>query len=178
MIKQQKSFLQQLSQSFFGDDTRTVFDYILHDILIPAAKSTLSDMVGGGIEMLLFGERRSSSSRGHIYRDGPRSYVPYNRISRSRDDRDVPQRFSRSARSRHDFDEIVLEQRGEAEDVLSHLVDLIKDYGMASVADYYDLVGIEVNFTDNKWGWTNLRDAYVDRVRHGYVIKLPRTEEI
>jgi len=159
---------------FFGDDTHSVVDYILNDILIPAFKSTVSDMVNGGIEMLLFGERRSSSGASKIYRDRSRSYVPYNRISREDDRRSL----SRSARTNHDFDQITIESRGEAEDVLSHLVDLIEDYEVASVADYYDLLGIESKFTDSKYGWTNVRDAYVERVRNGYSIHLPRPREI
>lgn len=175
VIKQQRSFGQKLSETFFGDDTRSVGDYLLHDVLIPAMKSTLSDMVGGGIEMLLFGERKSSGSR--IFRDRDRSYVPYNRIGR-RDEPYERRQMSRSARSRHDFDDIVIDNRGEAEDVLSHLADLITDYGVASVGDYYDLLGIESSFTDNKYGWTNIADGYVDRVRNGYCIRLPRPREI
>ena len=176
VIKKQRSFGQKLSETFFGDDARSVGDYILHDVLIPAMKSTLSDMVGGGIEMLLFGEKKSSS-RSRLFRDRDRSYVPYNRLSR-RDDLEDRRYMSRSARSRHDFDDIILETRGEAEDVLSHMVDLIEDYGVASVGDYYDLLGIESNFTDNKYGWTNVADGYIDRTRDGYCIRLPRPREI
>jgi len=174
VIRAKKTFGQKASEMFFGDDTHSVVDYILNDILIPAFKSTVSDMVNGGIEMLLFGERRSSSGASKIYRDRSRSYVPYNRISREDDRRSL----SRSARTNHDFDQITIESRGEAEDVLSHLVDLIEDYEVASVADYYDLLGIESKFTDSKYGWTNVRDAYVERVRNGYSIHLPRPREI
>lgn len=176
VIKKQRSFGQKLSETFFGDDARSVGDYILHDVLIPAMKSTLSDMVGGGIEMLLFGEKKSSS-RSRLFRDRDRSYVPYNRLSRH-DDLEDRRYMSRSARSRHDFDDIILETRGEAEDVLSHMVDLIEDYGVASVGDYYDLLGIESNFTDNKYGWINVADGYIDRTRDGYCIRLPRPREI
>ena len=172
VIRQKKSLGQKFSEAFLGDDTRSVGDYILHDVLIPAAKTTLSDMVGGGIEMLLFGERRSRGST--IYRDRDRSYVPYNKLSRSRDDRE-PIRINRS---RSDLDEIIIESRGEAEEVLDNLVELIKEYNVVSVADYYDMVGIESNFTDNKYGWTNLRDATVERGRRGYYIRLPRRKEI
>ena len=84
--------------------------------------------------------------------------------------------MSRTSRARHDFDEIILETRGEAEEVLSHLVDLTIDYQQATVADLYDLVGITSNFTDNKYGWTDLRSASVTRVRDGYLINLPRTQ--
>lgn len=176
VVEKQKTFGDKVTEVFFGDDTKSVGDYILHDILIPAMKSTLSDAIGGGIEMLLFGERRSSSRSGaSFYRDRDRSYTPYNRITR-----ESPRRreLSRVERTRHDFRNIYIESRGEAEDVLGHLVDLIEDYGVASVADYYDLLGIDSAFTDNDYGWTNISSAYVQRSRHGYAINLPRPREI
>jgi hypothetical protein len=86
--------------------------------------------------------------------------------------------MSRTGRAKHDFDEVVLESRGEAEEVLSNLVDSIIDYGQATVADFYDLVGIATNFVDGKWGWTDLRNASVSRVRGGYLINLPRTQPL
>ena len=47
-------------------------------------------------------------------------------------------------------------------------------YGTVSVADLYDLVGISGNYTDNKYGWTNIRNAEPIRVRDGYMLKLPK----
>jgi hypothetical protein len=180
-VKQQKpSFGKKVLAFLFEDDTRSVGSYIVHDVLVPAAKSMLSDMVGGGLDMLLFGERRGNRTR----RENGRSYVSYGSYyhspdrDRDRDREDVRDREKRRVsdigRARHDFDEILLETRGEAEEVLSNLVDLTLDYGVASVADLYELVGVTTNFVDNKWGWTDLRDAHVDRVRGGYLLKLPQ----
>lgn len=53
----------------------------------------------------------------------------------------------------YDYDDIVLDKRDEAEDVLSRMDELISTYGMASVADLYELVGVTGNYTDNKYGW-------------------------
>lgn len=181
-VKQQKpSFMRRMTSTFLEDDTKSVGDYIVHDVLIPAAKAMLSDMVGGGIDMLLFGGRRGSRTN----REGGRSYVNYNNASyrggnvrNARDPREQQRDISRVGRARHDFGEIILETRGEAEEVLSHLVDLTIDYDMASVADLYDLVGITSNFTDNKYGWTDLRNSSVSRVRGGYLINLPKTQQL
>lgn len=173
--QQKKGIGRRITETFLEDNTRSVGDYILHDVLIPAAKAMISDMISGGIEMLLFGQRRGSRT----YRDGGRSYTNYNSISYRGQPRDVrPRELSRVARARHEFDEIVIPTRGEAEEVLSALADLVVDYGQASVADLYDLCGIDSNFTDNKYGWTDLRGASVSRVRNGYVINLPRTQPI
>jgi len=187
--KQKRSFSKKLAETFLEDDTKSVGGYIFHDVLIPAAKAMISDMVGGGIEMLLFGERRGRNTR----RDGNRSYTSYGSYYRDSDrdsrgsrdsgrDRDRDSRGSRDiskqGRARHDFDEIILETRGEAEEVLSQLVDLTIDYQMASVADLYGLVGIDSNFADDKYGWYELRSASVSRVRGGYLINLPRTQPL
>jgi len=179
---QKKSFSKKLAETFLEDDTKSVGNYIFHDVLIPAAKAAISDMVGGGIEMLLFGEKRGGRTR----REGGKSFTSYGSYYGSSDrnkdslrDKDRGSReISKQGRSRHDFDEIVLETRGEAEEVLSSLVDLTIDYGMASVADLYDMVGIASNFTDNKYGWLDLRDSSVRRVRSGYLLNLPRTQPL
>lgn len=86
--------------------------------------------------------------------------------------------MSRQARAAHDFDEIVLETRGDAEIVIEKLRDTLAQYDVVTVADLYDLVGITGSFTDNKWGWYNLRDARVSPVRGGYLLDLPGTTAI
>lgn len=172
VVKKRKNFFEKTAEVFIGEDVDNVGSYILYDVLIPAAKNTLSDMVGTGIEMLLFGEAKRGS---RTSRDKGKSYVSYSsyydRREPIRDQKRVP---SRQNSSRHNFDDIILDNRGEAEEVLSRLLDLIEDYEVATVADLYDLVGITSEFTDNKWGWTNLNTATVNRVRDGYLISLPR----
>ena len=58
------------------------------------------------------------------------------------------------------------------------LDELIETYGLVRVADLYDLVGITGNYTDNKYGWMNIRNAEIMRVRDGYMIKMPRAVPI
>ena len=120
--------------------------------------------------MVLYGEKKGSRTS----RVGNRSIVNYNSISNG-PRREERRTVSSNTRARHSFDDIVLSSRGEAEEVISHLVDLTIDYGQASVSDLYDLIGITGNFTDNKYGWTDLSSASVSRTRDGYVLNLPRT---
>lgn len=173
---QKKSLGKRISKSLFGDDTRGVGSYILYDVLIPAGKSMITEMVGGGIEMLVYGERQGRRTS----RDRGTSYVSYDKASyRNGREREGRERdTSRSARARHDFDDILIETRGEAEDILSHLVDFCQDYGQATVADFYDLAGIESKFTDNKYGWVDLRGTTITHVRGGYLLNLPKTQQV
>jgi hypothetical protein len=178
---QKRSLGKKFMDTFIEDDSKNVGNYIFHDVLIPAAKSMVCDIVGWGgfAEMLLFANKRPPN-RGNMRRDGGRTYVSYDRSSTSiRDNRDTRKKdISPTNRARHNFDEIILDSRGEAEEVLSQLVDLIEEYGIASVADLYELVGLKSEHTDQRYGWTNLSAAEVSRVRDGYLINLPRTKLI
>jgi len=163
--KHKKTLGEKFKEAFIGSDNRSVGDYIVHDVLVPALKSLINDMVSGGVEMILFGERTRRPS--NVTRDRGRSYVSYNSAYTST----APQ--NRATSSRYQFEDIIFGSRGEAETVLSHLVDLTIEYGMASVGDLHELASLTPNFTDYNYGWTNLRDACTERTRNGYILRLP-----
>lgn len=161
-----KSEVKKFADVFIAEDVTSVKDYILMEVLLPAAKKAISDIVTNGIDMILYGEARNKSK-------GRESRVSYTKYYNDRErDYDRPQRSR--GRYGYDYDDIILNTRREAEEVLDRMDDLIDNYGMVSVADLYDLVGITGNYTDNKYGWTNLRNADVQRVRDGYLLKLPK----
>ena len=172
VTQKKKSLGKKMAETFLEDDTQSVGEYILYDVLIPAAKSTLTDIVTGGIEMLLYGGQRDD--RRSTTRDRGRTYVSYNRMY-DRDDRRDRDRVRERNRNRHEFDDIFLDSKAEAREVLNGLMDLVEDYGQASVEDFYDLVGLESQYTDSRWGWTDLRNAYIENTRRGWIIRLPRT---
>lgn len=164
-----KSEVKKFADVFIAEDITSVKDYIVNDVLIPAAKKAISDIITNGVDMILYGEAKGRDRR----RDGG-SRVSYTKYYERDRDRDRDYDRSRTRRSVYDYDDIILDTRGEAEDVLNRMDDLIDAYGMVSVADLYDLVGISGNYTDNKYGWTNLRNAEVRRTRDGYLLKLPK----
>lgn len=161
-----KSEIQKFADIFISEDVSNVKSYIFVDVLIPAIKKAIKDVVTNGIDMLLYGET------GHSKNGSAASKVSY----RSYYDRDTDRRSYSSNRTRtgYDYDDIILDNRGEAEEVLSRMDELIATYGLVSVADFYDLVGVTSNYTDNKYGWTDIRNATVVRMRDGYAIKLPK----
>ncbi len=161
-----KSEINKVKDLFISEDAANVKSYILMDVLVPAVKKAISDIVTDGISMILFGTTGNRSSRGNS------SFISYDKFSRREDDR----RYGITrTRSGYNFDDIYLESRGEAEEVLSRMDELIDMYGVVSVADLYDLVGITGNYTDNKYGWTNIRNAEpVRAMGGGYMLKLPK----
>lgn len=87
--------------------------------------------------------------------------------------------LSRASRTRHDFNDIVIQYRPEAEEVVSRMFDLLERYGSVEVADLYELTGIASSHTDHKWGWTDLRGARVRPIRggkDGYLLELPEPQ--
>ena len=72
----------------------------------------------------------------------------------------------------------MIDNRGEAEIVLSRMDELIDTYGIVTIADLYDLAGVTGDYTTNNYGWTNIRNAEVVRVRDGYIIKMPKAMPI
>lgn len=172
VVRKKKSLGKKFAETFLGaDDVESVAQYVIYDVVVPAVKNMFADTVSNSVEMLLFGKTRGSRTR----RDKGKSYVSYGSYYDRERSRGSNRTLSNSSRNRHDFDDIILEDRGEAEEVLSFLVDLIDEYGMASVGDLYDLVDISKSYTDNKYGWDNLSMARIEPVRGGYVIRLPRT---
>ena len=178
VIQREKSLTTKFKETFVSGDGRSVTQYVVFEVLIPAAKDTLTDVISLGLEKMLYGESRPSSRRGSslggrtTYAPG---YISYNKYSTPKEDR---RNISRRARSSHDFREIILQTRIEGEQVIDQMFDLISRYEQATVSDLYDLLGIETSYTDHKWGWqgSDLRGARVSKTRNGYLLDLPKPE--
>lgn len=176
-IRRKKGLGKRFKHIFLGGDAKGAMQYAFYAVLIPAAKEAIVDAGREGLEKLVMGDARRS--RGPSRPSGPTGYVSYNRFSMNNSPAAEPTRsFTRRARATHDFDEIVLQTRQEAEDVIDRLYDVVARYGAATVSDLYELVGITSTHTDQKWGWEELRGASVSRVRSGYLLDLPEPEPL
>lgn len=165
-VVKKKNGVRKFTDIFISEDVANVKSYVLMEVLVPAVKKAISDIVTDGIDMILYGStggRKKSSTNA--------SYVSYRSYSDKKDDRYYD---SRSTRTGYSYDDIILNTRSEAEEVLLSMNELLDRYGVVSVADLYDLVGVTGNYTDNRYGWTNIRNAEVVRVRDGYLLKFPR----
>lgn len=169
VLKQKKSLGKRLTE-----DIGSVTKYIFTDILIPSTKNAISDMVAAifdmssdRVETLLFGQVKSKTSR---LRNNQASLNNYYYKPQKRHE------ITPRARALHQFDDIVIVDRGEAELVLSQLTELIDVYGLVSVAELYNLLGITSEYTDHKYGWDNLSSSRIAPVRGGYLLDLPKPE--
>lgn len=163
-----KSEIHKFTDIFLAEDFSSVKNYIVSDILLPAAKKLVTDVVKDGIDTLIYGSPSYRDRGSNTFRA---PYVSYGKVSDRRDDRSYYQR----TRNGYNYDDVVLKDRGDAEVVLRQLDELMETYKVVRVADLYDLVGIQHNYTDNNYGWTNIRNASIERLRDGsYMIKMPR----
>lgn len=170
---------RKFKETFIGGDARTAADHVFFSVLIPSMKDMLYDLFDTGMRQYLFGDQANKSRRNPTSGYSALGHVAYNRMSEST--RQPESRMlSRRARARHDLDELVIPSRQEAEEVLDRMFDLMSRYGSATVADLYELTGIQSSHTDIKWGWKELRGAKAVRLRNngGFLLDLPEPEAL
>lgn len=180
-VRRRRSLWKQFKETFIAGDAKSTGRFVVFDVLLPMTRDIVYEVGSEGLQKLIFGESRRY--RGVTRpQAGEYGYVAYNRYSSTSAPASRmtgPQRaMSRTARARHDFDEIVLDSRVEAEQVIDELYEVVSRYESASVADLYQLVGLPAAHTDHKWGWTDLHGSGVSRVRGGFLLDLPDPEPL
>ena len=166
VVTRKKSSFDKLKGEFISDDAKNIKSYVFGEVLIPAIKKAISDIVTDGISILLYGESRGRANSGRSTADR----VSYRSYYDSSYDRRAPINRSTS----YSYDDIILNSRGEAEAVLAGMDEIMANYQMVRVSDMNELAGVTGNYTDVNYGWTDIRSAQVIRVRDGYMIKMPR----
>lgn len=169
-VKTKKNEMRKFTDIFISEDIKNVKSYVFMDVLVPAIKKAISDIVTDGIDMILYGGggRRGKNSGG--------SKVSYRNYYDQRDNR---RPVERSTSTRFDYEDLVFETRGEAMAVREQMDELIERYGFVTVADLYDMAELSAPYTANKYGWININSADVVRAMGGgYIIKLPKAAPI
>lgn len=155
---------------FSPSNLKGIVGFVAVSVIVPAVKSMIYEAGTKGLERAMWGDEpsRPNTSRGPVNY----SVISTNKSYGRRPNYEPPT-------SKTNLNNLVIQTRGEAETILDHLGMLIEQYGHATVADYYQLVGKTGSYTDNKWGWTSLRGARVERDFHGgYGISLPQAEPV
>ena len=167
-----KSEIRKFADNFISEDVDSVKTFVVRDVIIPSVIDLVEDIVVGGIRTLLRGDSGRRDSRDRRSYSGSPSYINYSRYSDRRDDRSYRDNQTRRG---YGYDDIVVNSRADAEAVIEQMDGIVDTYGMVSVADLYDLVGMSSNYTDNNYGWTNIRNAEPVRLRDGgWMIKMPK----
>lgn len=183
-----KPWNRRLTEKFLANRADVVAEHVWDDVLLPSLKNTVADGLISFVESMIFpqgtGRGRASSIVRTAINQSIGTYntpqVNYNSIGRPVPGQPMAQNqvISQQGRARHDFKEIIIPTRVEAEEVLGQLLFRIREYNAVTVADLYELCGITPNYTDDKFGWVDIRGAGVLMVRGGFVLDLPRPVEL
>lgn len=178
-VRRKRGLGRQFKETFFIGSGREAIGFMVEQVVVPTIRDMFADALRGGIDQLIYGDR--SAKRLSRPTNGYQPNVPYHAISTPTRAAQPQQRvLSRQSRARHQFDDLVIPTRRDAEEVLDRMYDLMSQYGAVTVADLYELTGIQSEHTDMKWGWSNLRGAKAiqSRRHNGFILDLPQPEEL
>lgn len=163
---------RKLADIFISEDIANVKNYIFMDVIVPAVKKAIYDVVTNGIDMFLYGgtgKGKTSSTT---------SKVSYRNYYERKDGGGYRGSESNSSRNALDYEDIVFDNRGEAEAAKQQMQDLIGRYGIVTVGDLYEMANQTAPYTAQKYGWMDVSGAETVRVRDGYKLRLPRAVPI
>lgn len=152
---------------------------INNDIVVPTLKTLLVDSLTTLIQNMVW-KNDSGVPRNNYYRDG--SNYSYNQINTQRVmynsniNPNVTEIGSIYADGR--VPEYSVSTRNEAISVIDIMQRQIALYGICTVADYYDALGIDSDFTASSFGWRDLSLARVVPTTGGFLIQLPPVHPI
>lgn len=145
-----------------SEDASSVKSYLLSDVLVPNIKRLIQELVTSGINQLLYGnDYKPSKSSNNTSR------VSYNNFSNQTVNQ--PKRLKGN-----DIIEIEVDTYTDSQNVIYQLQALVDQYNQATIADLYDLVGIDGDFTDNNYGWKDLTRVSVIPYGRKFIIRMPR----
>ena len=165
-----KTGVRKFTDVFLARDAATVKQHIRDEVIIPGAKYLIWSIFTNALEMFLFkDDPRRNKSRDRFSSE----FISYSNMSKKGSGHHAP--AYKNSSSGFNFDDIVFENRGDAEMVLSGMRDLLGKYGVVRVADLYDLIDRSAPYTSVKYGWFNLDNASSRRERSGgYSLDLPK----
>lgn len=178
VIVAKKSPGRKFKEIFVMADFRSVMEYVVTDVLLPAARNMIVDSASKGVERLMYGAsnyRRPGGSK--VTYGGFVNREPRDVISRSAP-RGATGGLIRPHSQRQVREDFILTSRDEAETVLERMQDIIETYDIVTVADFNELVGFPSNHVDNKWGWDFIGDVQIRQIREGYLIDLPPAQPV
>lgn len=156
----------RLRDLFIPEDIHAVREHLVRDVVGPAIKKVLFDVLVSGVEAILYPNGKPGGSSG--------TKISYNGFfSGQQSQTKAPAQPFRSGTI--DCESVIFQNRRDAEAVLDVLYDILQSYRAVRVADFYEAAGVTFdNYTANNYGWTDLSGARILMTYDGYVIRMPK----
>ena len=186
-----KSVYSKIGNAIFGPrGIRSITSYVSQEVVVPAIKGTIVDgLIAGvtsavdgliaGITSAAYGEDASGYKPRSSYTT-PRSNRYTNYTNRYNNSRPATNSYQRNVRASNRVEEYAIENRMDAADVLGKLQEIADKYGSVTVADYYEMIGVHTEYTDNNYGWVvdDIARTNILRVPNGFVLSLPNARSL
>ena len=165
-----KGGVAKLAEAFFAEDIHKVKEYVVKEIVVPTIKDTIWTIIARGSERMLYG------AAGHAPKNSKLGYLNYNGLFNKANSSAPSGSSSTNTNNQYSVDNIILEDRGDAERVLEAMKAYIAEYGAVSISELYEFIGEPIGeYTTTRWGWRSLNTAGIMRTSNGgYKLDLPR----
>lgn len=176
VVNKKGGILKSIATRFIKEDLGDMREWFIDEVIIPGIQDTFFD----ALEMLFYG-RSSHRGRGNGYYN--KSYSSYYRGSSYSDDR----RRDSMRREKDDraavnvkisYDDIILENKGAAQEVVNEMRSRIREYDYATIADLYQMVELPSDYNDHDWGWFDENAIGIKHVREGFLIDVDKPVHI
>lgn len=165
--RKKKPFGEKVKEIIFGEDIEDVKEYVFFSIIVPAVKDTVLDILND-----LLGR---DGIRNRKYSGGTLSSISGTRVISY----DKPKIGKvKVSGGKISFDQVVIQDRKEANDILEFMINRVTDFGLVSVADLYIAAGMRSTSTDNNYGWVDCSGWRITRVREGWLLDMPEPVNI
>ena len=181
--KKKRKLMERLVIGMFGErGERGIGNYISQEIVLPAIKDIVVSSITSGVNMAVYGEERPSGApyKG-VNTVNHRTTTPSRTQPRTNyggyyQGSQPTSRVTTGVGRQQQVEEYILGSRQEAEGVLNEMWVVVNSYGSASIADYYEMIGIPTAYTHNSYGWDagDMAHAQLRKVSGGYIISFPR----
>lgn len=182
--KRKKGLVERFVVAMIGPEgIPSVTSYLNKEIVVPAIKDIIANSVSAGVNMMVYGRDQAGERKG--------GYNNYNSQSYSRPQRNYQSSYSSNRYAQRQAPveretprrsnmfrstDYIMNSRQEALDVLDVLRENLENYGLVTLADFFDLIGIDTQYVDNNYGWTDLENVTIVPVRGGYTLSLPNVD--
>lgn len=173
-----KPWYKRAGESIFFEDTSTIGGYIMRDVVIPAIRDTIYDMVTGGLSMALYSTPKATKAN---RRNASGSIINYGGYYSN--DKTKPRNDTRVDKYRTQFDiyNILLEDdpdSGKRADqvgyaAMEEIQECVDRYGFVTVQDLAVALNIgNIPSTMAVWGWKDVSTARVELDRGNWYFRM------
>ena len=183
VTKRKRNVLERLVVGLIGPDgLPAIGHYLGSEVVMPAVKDIIANSLTTGIQMAIFGKDSATRPNTTNYQQtsraaySQRTYRPTTNYSNPQPT--IKQRNGQDRASNFNSEDYIMDDRTEAMKALSSIQEYADEYNQVSLADFFDVMGVDTQYTDNNYGWLydDIMKGKVVMIRGGYALRLPRLD--